>query len=199
MCVCVCVCVRARCSVQAESGELARLVQEERKLSVFALLPEQKQKEAFLVVRRRPTFFINALIFPMFFIMLFTFSVYWIECGFLSDRLVLLVTILLTITAFKFVCSGLVPPTSNLSVFDMYVLSCYALVGAITVESLECSVRRFEGLDWSVGQTLGYVWMFSHAVALAVVPYLLRRRNKIDIDKYRLRHEEAIVSQITKK
>jgi len=133
-----------------------------------------------IMSRRKVLYYTTNIFFPLFVIILFGFTIFYLSVNELSDRLGILITVLLTITAFKFVMNSLLSRTSKLTIIDYYVYVCYMVILSIVIECLCASSYSYEELDWLIGKSLGFVWMGSHMFLHALTTYFVRKWDKLE-------------------
>ena len=84
---------------------------------------------------RIPWFYLWNIVLVIFLLVLSSFCVVGVPINALADRMSITMTISLTIVAFKFVITGMVPPTPYLTFLDMYVLFSFVVIGFEVAES----------------------------------------------------------------
>ena len=138
--------------------------------------------------------YIYRIILPLFLIMINTTLVFEFASGSLSDRLTYVVTNMLTIVAFFFIVSSLLPQIPYLTFMDKYMngaLVYVTLVGIVTVINSVYNIEQTE-----TEQDIFYVCLAflgcSHAV-LALYCWYIRHieYNKVHIN----RHESKILDE----
>ena len=95
------------------------------------------------------------------------FATFALEPNEIGERLSLILTLLLTSVAFKFVISDAVPKVSYMTVLDTYVLVCNALffmvaIGTTAMPFLVDDPQQFE-MSWLVPALLAF-WIGFHAL-----------------------------------
>ena len=84
---------------------------------------------------RIPWFYLWNIVLVIFLLVLSSFCVVGVPINALADRMSITMTISLTIVAFKFVITGMVPPTPYLTFLDMYVLFSFVIIGFEVAEN----------------------------------------------------------------
>jgi hypothetical protein len=123
---------------------------------------------------RIPWFYLWNIVLVIFVLVLASFCVLGVPIDDLADRMSITMTISLTIVAFKFVITGMVPPTPYLTFLDKYVLFSFVLIGIEVVENFIASYAtdsnslRFENVFYSI---LVVVWLSIHAILVVGTHY----------------------------
>jgi len=97
---------------------------------------KQVNGDYFLCLERQHHCLVRLLIHPIFVIMLFVFSVYFIELDPIVNRLTILVTALLAFTAFGSVLTSKIPMMPYSTIVDSYIYICEFNITVITIESV---------------------------------------------------------------
>jgi len=124
---------------------------------------------------RKSAFYLWNIVLVIFVLILSSFCVVGVPIDDLSARMSITMTITLALVAFKFVISGMVPPTPYLTFLDKYVLFSFVVIGTVVVENFILSYNnandnsgKFESIFYSILVTL---WLISH-IYLAIGAYL---------------------------
>jgi hypothetical protein len=144
-------------------------------------------------IKRKPSYIITNFIFPIFLIKSFAFSIYFLEPSELFQRLSLLLTTLLTITAFKIILQNNVPENDQLNYIDKYYLICYFGLVLIILNTLIS--HKYVDIDYEYGIINVFIWVLVNILGLIQIyknvtvslinsdEYLILNENNLIIDK----------------
>ena len=110
-----------------------------------------------LPISRNPFWYLMYILFPLFLIASAGFSVYAIPLKDTSDRLSVLLTVLLTFTVFQNMISDELPRTCEVTMIDLYILFTYG-IQAVMILSVSFHVNDYLG-RWYCG-----VWILISAL-----------------------------------
>lgn len=138
--------------------------------------PPRNRKPEFNVVvtvRRRPVFWLSAIVLPVFMCVLTAFDAFVMDVTEHGDRMALVVTLLLTVVAIKFSLADSLPRLPYLTFLDRWLLSLFLMLIAIAAE---CSlVYALQARPWV--RRLDYACAASFAV-FCVASSALAARHK---------------------
>jgi len=104
---------------------------------------------------------------PLFLSVLINMSIFLVPPSDLADRMAIIATILLAITAFQYTVSDMVPKLSKMTYMDKYVASAYAAVMATAFDASVVSVLPEDvqsSIEVVVGSLLLFCWCGLNAV-----------------------------------
>ena len=90
----------------------------------------------FLDIERNHNYYIFKIIFPIFFILLITWSVFWISSKDLESRITVSTVCLLTLIAYNFIIDQNLPKLPYLTFIDNFILISYLFAGIPTIQSV---------------------------------------------------------------
>ena len=90
----------------------------------------------FLDIKRNQNYYIFKIIFPIFFILLITWSVFWISSKDLESRITISTVCLLTLIAYNFIIDQNLPKLPYLTFIDNFILISYLFAGIPTIQSV---------------------------------------------------------------
>ncbi len=86
-------------------------------------------------IERIPDYFITNVVIPLFIIVGLAFVSFALPLTQLNDRLSVILTMVLTSVAFKYVVAGYLPKVSYLTLLDKYVLISFVVLGITAVQN----------------------------------------------------------------
>jgi hypothetical protein len=116
---------------------------------------------------RIPWFYLWNIVLVIFVLVFSSFCVVGVPINELADRMSITMTISLTIVAFKFVITGMVPPTPYLTLLDMYILFSFVVIGVEVTENFIVSYATdstslyFEHVFYFI---LAVIWISIHLI-----------------------------------
>ena len=131
-----------------------------------------------MILKRKTDWFVLNNMTLMFFISSLTFLVYGVSVDDLADRSSITLALLLTIVAQKFSLADHLPKLGYLTVIDIYIISCFALIIIVAFENLiierlargnedeedeekaEKMHEEWENLDDHILEGFALVWFF---------------------------------------
>lgn len=90
----------------------------------------------FLDIERNQNYYIFKIMFPIFFLLLITWSVFWISSNELESRITVSTVCLLTLIAYNFIIDQSLPKLSYLTFIDSFILVSYLFAGIPTIQSV---------------------------------------------------------------
>eukprot|EP00808_Paulinella_micropora_P030331 g74504.t1 len=128
---------------------------------------EREKMHLVVFVERQPQAYVSDIVFPLFLIVSASFSVFILEPGDLNDRMSIMLTSMLTVVAFKLTLAGELPTMTYFTLFDRYVLACYANLLLVSLESMvvafdEDGTLDLRWLDFVTGVLLASSWCLFH-------------------------------------
>jgi hypothetical protein len=121
-----------------------------------------------VILTRRPLSTLYRFVLPLFIITSYCFCSYFIRYDDFPSRISNQLTILLTLTAFRFVIMSVIPDSGEQTMIDKYLLLCYGVYMIITIEILISSVWEFELLDRVLGRSFGCFWLILNILGLVL-------------------------------
>jgi len=130
-------------------------------------------------IRRKHTYYSQNVLCLMFLITVLSFTAYCLPAAEFADRAGILLTILLTAVAFKFVVADMLPKVPYFTKLDLYVSACFGLVFLLTVQmaasALVKDAAAAGAVDRYAGAALAASWALFHVVYIGWVAARLRR------------------------
>ena len=88
-----------------------------------------------LKLERKPSFFLMNVAVPNFLLSLFAVTVFFLDTSDVSSRLSVLITLMLTSVAYKFVIAGFLPRIPYNTLLDKYLLASFVLLILVSLEN----------------------------------------------------------------
>ena len=124
-----------------------------------------------LNMQRYSGFYIFKFIIPLFFIVAMSIIVFWIDLRESNTRISVTVTSLLTIIAYRFIASSLLPKIPYLTLLDIFILSATILVFSTIIITSICSLLLQSGKLHTV-EKINNVCRIAYPISLVFVSIL---------------------------
>jgi len=99
------------------------------------LIHQKQALEVTMIVQRKSAHYLRTVVLPLFGLTSMTFFAFILEPADLADRQALVVTMLLTVVAFKLVVADALPKLSYSTRLDTYMEGCFITIFAIAIEN----------------------------------------------------------------
>lgn len=118
-------------------------------------------------LKRNPVFYIWKVMIPIMLVVFMSWSVFWISPTNISAQLTVSVTAILTLVAFQFSVSQLMPPLSYLTKMDLFTIVADISVFLAFVETIITSYLQDRGQQ-HVSEKIDYYFRFLFPIAFVV-------------------------------
>jgi hypothetical protein len=131
---------------------------------------EMPHPELRMFIQRNPLYYLTNVILPLFLIISMALSSFALPPDKLDVRLAIILTLLLTAVAFKYVVAGYLPKVSYVTLLDGYVITAYlalVLIGAencFAFQYSDMAVTRTHDLNFAIWFAAS--WGFIHVIIL---------------------------------
>lgn len=105
------------------------------------LIHQKQALEVTMLVQRKSAHYLRTVVLPLFGLTSMTFFAFLLEPADLADRQALVITMLLTVVAFKLVVADSLPKLSYSTRLDTYMEGCFITIFAIAIENAIHSVQ----------------------------------------------------------
>ena len=123
----------------------------------------------------RPGYYLINVVLPLFLIISMAGMCFLFDVADIEGRVGVLLSLVLTVVAFKYVIAGFLPKTSAITLLDTYVLACLALLLALNVEAAVVSNIADRDYALYIDKWVGVAFVSSWAglhIACATLAYM---------------------------